>query len=315
MDKDTWLTALEKPIYSSLEEIFTKANLTGLEKKVYLDYMGICEYWLLRSKSMYHRSFDQNTPNFIKQLARVVYFLMSDQVTGKKKRKLQELFAKGSNIHRVYHTHNGKEVSEDSPLKNGTRVTQNSSILQNTFFELLILSFFVTNGFKVELRHSKKAGQKIPEFTAIKNNYKISVEAKKPDIDSTLDNIFGDSFTDTKIETRDDRKNGFEKIKSQIKQNYDNAIEKLVDIEPNEKYLIFISLYNLKRIGQPTQDYFNSLPETWKQQKYKNFLGLVIEDGERTYFLRNRNYNLETLNLLDQIGINSFHNYTPPEIK
>lgn len=184
MDAENFQTMMEEPIYSSLVELFDKAELSEREKQAFLRNKKYCEYWLLRSKRGYHQSLNPEKPNFIKKLARVINHLESDLVTGAKKQKIKEMFAPRSPIHKVTKT----EIS--------CRSEQNSPILENTYFELLILSFFVERGFNIELIRNKEYGTRIPEFIASKNGIKLSVEAKNLNVDNIMNNIFGDSFED-----------------------------------------------------------------------------------------------------------------------
>ncbi len=52
------------------------------------------------------------------------------------------------------------------------------------------------SGYNVELAKVSEPGKRIPEFVVSLNSSKLSVEAKKVNNDSILDNIFGDSFID-----------------------------------------------------------------------------------------------------------------------
>ncbi len=79
---------MEEPIYSSLDEVFEKADLTKVEREAFIRNKSYCEYWLLRSKRGYHLSFNSEEANFIKQLARVINCLESDLVLGDKKQKI-----------------------------------------------------------------------------------------------------------------------------------------------------------------------------------------------------------------------------------
>ncbi|MFT5719990.1 MAG: hypothetical protein ACI9W6_000279 [Motiliproteus sp.] len=290
---------LEKPLYSSLEEIFEKANLNEAEKGVFLRNIKYCEYWLLRSKAGCHQSFSEDTPNFIKRLAAVIYHLESDLVKGEKKKKIKDLFGYGSPIHRVYKT------------KNGVRSTQNSPTVENTYFELLILSFFIRNGFCIEMLKPRSTGQKNPEFIAIKDGVKISVEAKNLNIDSILDNMHGDVFVDGINHKRSEaeREKGYEKIKKQIQKNYNNAMSKYVDTDISENYIVFMYIYyNNNLIGLPAVSYLNSLQASWDSVNYERFLGLVIPEGERTIYINHLSADHIFLESLDIIN---FHNYVP----
>ena len=302
MDLESLKENSELELYSSLDEIFQKADLTQLERDAFTRNQKYCEYWLLRSKAGYHQSFEPGHTNFIKRLAAVITHLESDSVKGNKKQKIKELFGYGSPIHRVYKTNNG------------FRTTQNSPILESTYYELKILSFFINGGFKIELIKTKVAGQKIPEFIAIKDDVKISVEAKNLNVDSILDNIFGDSFIDgiDHRRTRAEEDKGLEGIRSQILRNYENAIEKYKHINPDEHYIIFMYIYDsLNCIGAPAADYLNSLQASWSKGEYDNFLGIVIPESDKTVFIYNKHSYHGAFNLLGKVGLSDFHNYVP----
>jgi len=269
---------------------------------VFLRHKKYCEYWLLRSKTVYHQSFNTEIPNFIKCLAAVIFYLESDSVTGKKNQKIKELFGYRSPIHRVYKT------------KDGVRRTQNSQTLENTYFELRILSFLVERGFSIELIKARKKGKKIPEFIAIKKGTRIAVEAKNLHLDSILDNIFGDRFVDGMDYKRSqaDKDKGLEKIIYQIQINYENAMEKYNHIDPAEQYIIFMSIHSYYRyIGTPVINYLESVQKSWNDQEYENFLGLVIPEEKQTIFIKHINGSSAAFNLLEEVGINDFHRYVP----
>ena len=302
MDLESLKENSERKLYSSLDEIFQKADLTQAEKDVFLRNQKYCEYWLLRSKSGHHQCFVPGRTNFIKRLAAVIRHLESDSVKGDKKQKIKELFGYRSPIHRVYKT------------KNGFRTTQNSPTLENTYFELEIMSFFIDAGFKIELIKTKSEGQKIPEFIAIKDDLRISVEAKNLNIDSVLDNFFGDSFIDgfNHQRTQAEKDRGFEGVRSQIQRNYENAIGKYGHINPGEHYIIFMCIYDdLSCIGFPAGDYLKSLQASWNKGEYDNFLGIVIPESDKTVFIRNVHGNPDAFSLLAKSGLGDFHSYVP----
>ena len=90
MEIEHFKNSMEEPNYSSLDEIFDKANLNGTEKEVFLRHKKYCEYWLLRSKGLDHKSFNSGVPNFIQQLARVIRDLESGSVEGAKIQKIKD---------------------------------------------------------------------------------------------------------------------------------------------------------------------------------------------------------------------------------
>lgn len=158
---------MEKPIYSSLYELFDKAELSEIEKQAFLRNKKYCEYWLLRSKRGYHQSNDSKKPNFIKKLARVINHLESDSVKeGAKTQKIKEMFGYGKNNISPIHKVTPIEPDTNLNVESGCCSRKNSSILENTYFELLILSFFVEHGFEIELLSNKEKGKRIPEFIA-----------------------------------------------------------------------------------------------------------------------------------------------------
>lgn len=302
MDINSLKILMEKPTYSSLSELFDMAELTEVEKEAFIRNKKYCEYWLLRSKRGCHQSFNSDFPNFIKRLARVINHLESDSVTGDKKQKIKEMFGAGSPVHRVYKT------------KNGCRATQNSPILESTYFELLILSFFVAQGFKVELIKSRGTGKRIPEFVASKNGLKFSVEAKQIEIDSLLDNIFGDAFTDSNYShrTKPDQEKSCERIKAQIEKRYESAIEKYKDINEDENYIVFMSIYyNLSFIGTPAINFLNSIQSSWAGQNLASFVGLVLAEEKQTLFMKNQECNQEALCEVNRLNIECFHKFVP----
>lgn len=302
MDIESLKESSERKLYSSLDEVFQKADLTLPERDAFIRNQKYCEYWLLRSKAGYHQSFAPSHTNFIKRLAAVITHLESSSVKGNKKQKIKELFGYGSPIHRVYKT------------KNGLRTTQNSPTLDNTYFELKILSFFIDMGFKIELIKAKIKGKKIPEFVATKDDVKMSVEAKNLNIDSILDNIFGDSFIDgiDYRRTRAENDKGLEAIRSQIQRNYENAIGKYEHTNHNEHFIIFMHIYDsLNHIGTPAIDYLNSLQASWSKGKYDNFLGIVIPERDKTVLIYNKHGNPDAFSLLGKAELSDFHNYVP----
>ena len=302
MDLASLKENLERKLYSSLDDIFDKADLTPSERNVFLRNQKYCEHWLLRSKAGYHQSFAPDHTNFIKRLAAVITCLESESVKGDKKQKIRELFGYKSPIHRVYKT------------KNGIRSTQNSQTLENTYFELEIMSFFVDCGFEIELVKARTEGQKIPEFIASKKDVKISVEAKNLNIDSVLDNFHGDSFIDgiNHKRTQKEIDKGLEGIRSQIQRNYENAIGKYEHINPDEHYIIFMYIYDsLNCIGPPAVDYLNSLQTSWSEGHYDKFLGIVIPERNKTVFIQNKYSSPNVFSLLGKIGVADFHNYVP----
>lgn len=296
---------MESPIYSSLNELFDMANLTEVEKEAFLRNKKYCEYWLLRSKRGYHQSFTPSLPNFIKRIARVINHLESDSVSGDKKQKIKEMFSVGSTVHRVFKT------------KTGCRSKQNSPILENTYFELLILSFLVEQSFEIELVKSRGTGRRIPEFVATNGALKLSVEAKQIEIDSLLDNIFGDSFTDDNFSSRSiaEQAKGYEKAKFQIEKRYESAISKYKHINEDENYIVFMSIYNnFSLIGSPAINYLNSLQTSWIGQNLVKFVGLVIPDEKQTFFIKNKECNQVVLREVNRLNFERFHEYVPCEI-
>ena len=302
MELKTLKSMMEEPIYSSLDEVFDKADLTEVEREAFVRNKSYCEYWLLRSKRGYHRSFDSEETNFIKRLARVINCLESDLVSGDKKQKIKELFGVGQPVHRVYKT------------KNGCRSTQNSPILENTYFELVILSFFVERGYNVELVKSSEPGKRIPKFIVSLNSSKLSVEAKKVNVDSIMDNIFGDSFIDgiDHCRSQAEQEKGYKRIKSQIEKRYEDAMDKYKHINPSEQYIIFMSVYyNNSHIGIPAINFLNSLQSHWADQELNGFAGLVIPEDKQTIFIQNNQCSKDLLHELSSLRIEDFHNYVP----
>ncbi len=294
---------MEKPIHNSLNELFDKANLSNDERDVYLSIRKHCEYWLLRSKTYYSQPFNSNIPNFIQRLARVLIRFFSENVSGKKFLMIKEMFPKNSPVHRVFKTGTG-----------GVRATQNSSKIENTYFELEIMSFFLDNGFNIKLASSNIVNRKIPEFTAINKNYKVNIEAKQLNIDKILDNIFGDCFTkeNHNKQSADLLDKGYLKIKERIKANYTSAISKYDHIDDDELYLIFISLnYKLDYMGKYCTQYLSNLPNEWTDKRYNQLLGVVIIELENTIYIKNTHAEQEHLKRLNEIGISEYHTYIP----
>lgn len=303
MEIDKLKLMMETPIYSSLAEIFDRAKLSDDEKDAFLRNKSSCEYWLLRSKIWYHKSFSPNAaPNFIKCLARVLNYLESEMVSGKKKKKIREMFGKGSPVHNV------------STDKNGVRSKQNSNILENTYFELLILSFFVVRNFRVNLIDSKGHGKRISEFIVSMDGIKLSVEAKVIDTEKILDKIFGDVFVDGIDHQRSEteQQKGFEAIKSQIETRYEDAMDKYQYLDQDEHYIVFVDIYsNNNRLGQPAIRYLNSLQSSWVGQDLKKFVGVVIPEEERTIFLHNVQCDEGVIRMVEEAGVEKFHEFIP----
>lgn len=302
MNSENFQTMMEEPIYTSLSELFEKAELSEIEKEAFLRNKKYCEYWLLRSKRGYHKNINPEKPNFIKKLARVINYLESDLVKGAKKQKIKEMFAPKSPIHKVTQT----EVS--------CRSEKNSPILENIYFELLILSFFIERGFTIELISNKIYGRRIPEFIASKKGIKLSVEAKNMNVANIMNNIFGDSFEDgiNHYRTQKEQEKGYKKIKCQIEKRYKDAIDKYNHINSDEQYIIFMSIYfNNHFIGKSSINYINSLQEKWIGKKLRNFVGLVIPEEQRTLFIKNREADENIVHKLTEYGLEEFHTYVP----
>ncbi|WP_373035176.1 hypothetical protein [Sulfurimonas sp.] len=302
MDVKDFQAMMEKPIYASLDEVFDKSNLSETEKDAFLRNEKYCKYWLLRSKRYYNQSLNSEKPNFIKKLARVINHLESDLVTGAKIQKIKEMFAPRSPIHKVTQT----EIS--------CRSEQNSPILENTYFELLILSFFVERGFNIELISNKEYGTRIPEFIASKNGIKLSIEAKNLNVDNIMNNIFGDSFKDgiDHHRTQNEQEKGYKNIKSQIEKRYEDAMDKYNHINSDEQYIIFMSIYfNNHFIGKPAINYVNSLQAKWIGQELRNFIGIVIPEEQQTLFIKNQEGNENIVHQLTEYGLEEFHKYVP----
>lgn len=301
MDINEFARDIEKPIFSSLEELFDIAKLSPEEREIFLKHKKYCEFWLLRSKN--HSASWEGRPNFIQNLARVLINLQLSRVTGPKDHYVKEMFS-DKKIHRVYKT------------RNGIRSTSNSNRVFNTYFELEIMSFFLENGFDIELSKSKKNGEKIPEFVATKSGFKLNVEAKKLDIDSIDNNIFGDVFIDGfgHKQTDEDLKKGYQKIQEAFERNYINAMKKYEDIPNDEYFILFFSTYiKISYMGKPTVDFINNLPCRWRGKKYKKFVGIVLPDMYKTYLVENKKSDVDINNNISNLG--EFNNYLPTVIK
>ena len=129
-----------------------------------------------------------------------------------------------------------------------------------------------------------------------------------------LDKIFGDYFAvgfDYYM-TEEEKEDGYKKIKSQIKKRYDDALDKHKYINKDEIYLIFMNIHpNNNIIGEPAKIFFNELQSCWNTQVYDNFLGLIIPEYKKTIFIDNKKANHNAILLLENIGIENFHLYTP----
>lgn len=289
---------IEKPIYKNLEELYDIAELNFIEREIFNKYKKECEYWLLRSKKQFSENINDST-NFIKNLAQVLINLQSPKVTGQKNNLIKEMFG-DKKVHRCYET------------KNGLRSTINSNKIFNTYFELRIMSFFLENNFDIKLSNSKEKGIKIPEFVASKKEFHLNVEAKQLDVDKIMDHIFGSIFINGigYKYTKHERERGYEAIKATVKRNYDNALQKFDVIPKNEYFILFFSAnYSISVMGKAVVDYLNNISSEWKNSKYNNLLGIIVEDQDNTYFFRNDNSNLNLENYLS--GISNFHTYTP----
>lgn len=306
MDLDRFSSWCEEQIYNDLEEVYKKANLTELEKSIFNKYKKYnIENWLLRAKNGYFKSgafIEQNDefPNFIQLLARALINLDSPKVSGAKVKFIKEMFG-DKTIHKCQEIEKGHFRSEII-----------SNIIENKYFELRLMSFFIENMFEIELCSSKIKGKKIPEFVAIKNNLRINVEAKKMDEDKIADNIFGNHFIEgidynpTAIELE----KGYGKIKAALENNYEKALLKFYDIPSTEFFVIFISVYfKLEFMGQQTIDYLNSIPDKWNTSRYNNLAGVVLLDQYKTYFLENKNCKLRLSK--DIKNITFLHEYEP----
>ncbi|MBI9046987.1 MAG: hypothetical protein JEZ06_21045 [Anaerolineaceae bacterium] len=298
MDLNSFSSGIEKPIYDNIEELFDAAQLNSSERAIFSKFKAYCEYWLLRSKKPYSRSYD-NKPNFIQDLARVLINLQSQRVIGPKDHYVKEMFS-DKKVHKIIET------------KTGFRSTKNSNKVFNTYFELEIMSFFLENGFNIELSVARSSGQKIPEFVATKNEMRLNIEAKKLDVENIKDNIFGDKFINgiDHKQTDDELKKGYERIFGAFQRNYENALEKYYMIPDNEYFVLFISsYYKIALMGQQTINYFNNLQTEWKDEKYGNFVGVILPDSEKTYYIKNKICDLEITDYVSKIK--DFHCYFP----
>ncbi|WP_319481524.1 hypothetical protein [uncultured Draconibacterium sp.] len=288
----------ERQIHKSFNELFDKAKLSQKERDIYYRYRDYCEYWLLRSKLQYSQSEGQN---FLKRLAIVLINLQSKNVSGPKDSVVKQMFGDKS-VHRCY------------PTKNGLRSTKNSNIIENTYFELEILSFFLLNNFDIQLANDNIKGKKIPEFKAELNGAIINIEAKQLDVEKIMDNIFGDGFTsgiNSKLSEKE-LDSGYKRIFSQFERNYSSAISKYLEIEPGEYFIIFLSAYyRIDYLGKYAINFLNDLPKQWTDNNYNNLVGIVIPDSEKTYFIQNRLCDNSIIETLLELGINDFHKYIP----
>ncbi|MET0109836.1 MAG: hypothetical protein ABW084_13120 [Candidatus Thiodiazotropha sp.] len=292
----------EKQIFGSLEELYEASNLENTEIDIFNTYKHLCEYWLLRAKIQFTQSFNDK-PNFIQNLARVLINLQSKRVTGPKDHLVKEMFS-------------GKAVHREISSNKGNRIKINSNKVFNTYFELEILSFFLENGFQIELKSSKTKGKKIPEFTAIKDNIRINVEAKNLDGDKIMDHIFGDSFIEG-IDYRpkdEDSAKGYKKIKEMLVSNYENAIRKFHFIPKNEYFILFMSTdVEISYLGSDAIEYLNNLPLSWSDCDFENFIGLILPVIDQTYVIQNRRCNLVMHKYIPNIL--NFNRYSPSIIE
>ena len=236
MDLEEFKTDMEKPIHPTLESLFERAQLSLEEQAVYLRHKKYCEYWLLRSKLDYSQRPFSKIPNFIKLLARTLINLESDMVTGKKKHFIKTMFSENKDELHSF------EISDEH-----LRSLKKTARIENTFFELDIMSFFLSNSFKIQLAESNKPGVKIPEFKATKNNISINIEAKRLNYDIILDNIHGDHMSkgiDYRI-SEEERSKGYIRKMLQLKSRFENALKKLQHIPSDEYYIIFIQATDL----------------------------------------------------------------------
>ena len=302
MDINKFKESRERQIHNSLDELFEKANLSEIEKEIYIKYQNYCEYWLLRTKVQLSEPFNSNENNFIKLLAIVLLNLHSNNVSGAKGKLVRKMFS-DKTVHKVYETKGG-----------GVRSTKNSSNIENSYFELEILSYFLKYRFKIELPSDKISGKKIPEFVAVKNGIRINVEAKKLDYEKILDNIHGDCFTlgfDKRL-SKIDKEKGSLKILDQFKRNYRSAIGKYKETNENEYFIIFIQThYKLEYLGKNTIDYMNNLRNDWIKDDYNRLIGVVLPDSEKTIFIKNKICDFKAIQEIESTNINDFHNYYP----
>lgn len=129
-----------------------------------------------------------------------------------------------------------------------------------------------------------------------------------------MDNIFGDSFKGDidYHRTESEQEEGYENVKKQIENRYEDAIDKYNYINSDEQYIIFMSIYfNNHFIGRPAINYINYLHEKWIGQEFRNFVGLVIPEDEQTLFIKNQNADENIVKKLSKYGLEEFHEYVP----
>lgn len=305
MDTNEFKDSMERQIHKSLNELFKIASLNKNEQEIFLKYKVDCEYWLLRSKHQYSKTFGGGNTNFIKLLAIVLIILQSDKVFGAKDQLVKKMFADNS-VHRFIPKKGG-----------GIRSTKNSNNIFNTYYELEILSYFLKYDFNIHLASGKIKGKKIPEFVAQKNDIRINVEAKSLDADSVANSIFGDVFVTGfgyKL-TNVEREKGYIRIRDQLKRNYESAIGKYFEIKTNEHFIVFIDTnFLIQAMGRPSINYIDGLKDEWKEGKFNTFIGLVIHDVDKTYFIKNNNCKQSVINLIEEMDILQFHKYIPEPI-
>ena len=296
---------MEEPIHNSLDELFDKANLTKNERSIFFKYKKSAN-WLLRSKTQFYEPFFPKDTNFIKRLAILLLNLHSSNVTGAKVQFAKQMFSDKQ-------THN---ISENK-TKNKITSRKNSNIIINTYFELDILSFFLKNNYTIQLASDKIKGQKIPEFTANKDGVKINVEAKKLEYDILTDNILGDRLTygiHYKF-SKEEIDKGLKRVLGQFKGSYDKAILKYLETK-EDYFIIFLSTYyRVDYMGKYTVDFINSLRKEWKDKNYDRLIGIVLPDSTRTYFIKNEICDVNAIKLVEKMGINYYHNYSPELIE
>lgn len=300
MEKKELLKNMEKPHFKTIEEVFDNSDLTEDEKNIFKRYEKYCKYWLLRIKADLLKSSYQHEDSFLKKIAICLIKLHSENVFGSKKIFVKEMFG-NKKVHRVYKTANG-----------GVRSTINSNIISNKYFELDILSYFIDNDFQIYLAESKEIGQKIPEFKALKNNISINVEAKRLDQEKIMDNIFGDRMTfgiDYNF-SKEEIDKGLKRIKEQFYRNFNSALIKMNSVPNDEYFLVFIYVYyRLDFTGKYLIDYLNNI--TKELTKYKNLVGLVIPDSEKTYYFKNPLCQIEIEDMLNNYSLDYYHSYKP----
>ena len=100
-----------------------------------------------------------------------------------------------------------------------------------------------------------------------------------------------------------------------LKESCQRALEKFVFTPKKEYFLLFISSYNLSCIGKDSIDFLNELPLIWSGEieKYKNFVGIILPEYEKTHFLRNHNCDLELTKLAPNLL--NYHDYYPTVLK